>query len=202
MILEVDPYNPTYHQIKEVSEVLENGGLVVLPTDTVYTICCSLENKKGLKKLCDIKEGKHHFSILLNDLSNISTYTGNFDRSVFKLLNRYLPGPYTFILPASQKIAKAFGTKKKTVGIRIPNNDIVRQIIEYLGHPLACTSVNDEDEILEYTSDPNEIAANMEDVVELIVDGGYGSNDPTTVVDCTVSPVEIIREGAGEKIVL
>ena len=201
MLLEVNPNNIDDRKIAEIVSVIRRGGLVVIPTDSVYAICCDLLNKKALNnmaKLKGVKLSKANFSIICKDLSSLSDYTKHVSRPVYKVLNKSLPGPFTYILNASNQIPKLFDSKKKTVGIRIPDNKIVLETIESLGNPIAVTSVHDEDEILDYTTDPNAIYERYENDVELIVDGGFGNNEASTVVDCSNDNFEIIRQGIGD----
>lgn len=201
MYLEVSEYNIDQRQIQKVIDILKKGGIGAIPTDTVYAFCCDLKNKKGLEKLAQLKGiqlKKANFSLIFPDLSSLSEYTRSVNKVVFKALNKNLPGPFTFILPASQEIPKLFSNKKKTVGIRIPANEITRLISMELGNPLVVTSVHDEDEILEYTTDPNEIFQRFEDKLDFVLDGGYGKNIASTVVNCEDGELEIIREGEEE----
>jgi tRNA threonylcarbamoyl adenosine modification protein (Sua5/YciO/YrdC/YwlC family) len=201
MLFEVHHDNPDLTKLKEVAAILSNGGIVIYPTDTVYAMGCSLQNKKAIQqlaKLKDLKLKKANFSIIFYDLSQLSEYTKRIDRSTYKILNKNLPGPFTFILEASSQIPKLFDTNKKTVGIRIPENNIVRELVKLLGHPLVTTSLHDEDTILEYTTDPQIIDGNWHGKVDAIIDGGYGNNVPSTVVDMSQGVVEIIRQGIGD----
>lgn len=201
MILELFANNPDTRKISQIVEVLNKGGIVVFPTDTVYSFGCSLKNKKGLEKLAQLKGvklSKANFSLVCYDLSNISDYTKPMDRKVYKAINKALPGPYTFILNASNEVPKLFGNKKKEIGIRIPDNNITRQIVLELGNPLAVTSVHDEDEIVDYTTDPSAIFEKHEKDVDIVIDAGFGNNVPSTILDCTSGEIEIVREGIGE----
>lgn len=194
--------NPDLQKIRLVVDVLRKGGIMVYPTDTVYALGCSLENKRAIEqlaKLKGIKLKKANFSIIFNDLSLLSDYAKHIDRPTYKILNKNLPGPFTFILEATSKIPKLFDTKKKTIGIRIPDNQIVLEIVKELGHPIVTTSIHDDDDILEYSTDPDIITGNWADKVDVLVDGGYGMNEPSTVVDLT-DGVDIIRQGVGELI--
>lgn len=196
----IHPENPDLQKIRLVADVLRKGGIMVYPTDTVYALGCSLENKRAIERLAKlkgIKLKKANFSIIFNDLSLLSDYAKHIDRATYKILNKNLPGPFTFILEATSKIPKLFDTKKKTIGIRIPDNQIVLEILKELGHPIVTTSIHDEDDILEYSTDPDIIAGKWEDQVDVLIDGGYGMNEPSTVVDLT-DGVEIIRQGIGD----
>lgn len=201
MFIEINPNNIDERIIHQVVESLKNGGVVIFPTDTVYAMGCDLYSKKGLKELAKLKEikiEKSNFSIICKDFSDISNYVKHISRPVFKLLKQNLPGPFTFILPATNEIPKLFGNNRKEVGIRIPNNLIVLKIVELLGTPIAVTSLhNDEDEIQDYFVDPYAIFERYEDKVDVIIDGGYGNLEASTIVNCTSDTPEIIRQGIG-----
>jgi len=201
MIYIIHPDNPDQRKIKLVVDVLNKGGVIIYPTDTVYSLGCSLQKKRAVEKLAQlkgIKLKKANFSVICSGLSHLADYTKPIDRATYKLLNKNLPGPFTFILNASNQVPKLFNTNKKTIGIRIPDNNIVKAIIEELGHPLVTTSLHDEDEILEYTTDPTLIEEKWENQVDAIIDGGYGNNIASTVVDLSQGDVDIIRQGIGE----
>ena len=190
--------NPNQQLVDEVVAVLKKGGLVIFPTDTIYGLGCDLKNNKALERLAmlkGVKLEKATFSFIFNNLSHLSDYVKQIDSPTFKILKRTLPGPYTFILPGSNTLPKVF-KKKKTVGIRIPDNNIVRSIIETLGNPIVSTSIKDEDEVLEYITDPELIFEKWEKNVDIVIDGGYGDNYASTVVDLIDAPV-VIREGKG-----
>ena len=190
--------NPNQKAIDKVVKVLKNGGLVIYPTDTVYGLGCDITNNKALEKIAlikGVKLEKAKFSFICDSLSHLSDYVKQLDSTTFKLLKRALPGPYTFILPGSNNLPKVF-KKKKTVGIRIPDNNIIRALVENLGNPIVSTSIRDDDEILEYTTDPELIYEKWQDKVDLVIDGGYGDNEGSTVIDLTDDPV-VIREGKG-----
>lgn len=200
MLVKIYPKNPNEREVCQVVKVLQNDGVIIYPTDSVYAIGCSLKSKKGLERILKIKGLKQKdidFSIICTDLSNISKFA-KVDNTTFKLMKKNLPGPFTFILHASNKIPDTFLDKKKTVGIRIPDNEIPLAITSALGQPLITTSLKDDDEIIEYTTDPELINERFEHLVDLVVDGGYGGNVGTTVVDCTQEEFEIVREGKGE----
>ena len=199
--LEIHPETPEYRKIKEVVSVLEKGGIIAYPTDSVYNFGCSLNNKRAIEKLAklkNIKLKKANFSLICHDLKTIDEYTNPFSRGVFKVLNKNLPGPFTFILNASNQIPKLFDTKKKEIGIRIPDNKICLEIVESLGVPMVTTSIHHEDEIVEYITDPESIFEKFEHQVDLVIDGGIGNNEPSTVVDCTNDELDIVRQGIGE----
>lgn len=201
MFVEINPSSPDDRIISDVVKILNKGGVIIYPTDTVYALGCSLHHKRAIEnlaKLKGLKLKKANFALICYDLSTLSEYINYIDRPTYKILNKNLPGPFTFILPASVRIPKLFDSNKKTVGIRIPDSDFVRKVVLELGHPLVTTSIHDEDEILEYTTDPYAIQEKWENQVDIIIDGGYGKNEPSTVVDCSDGEVEIIRQGIGE----
>lgn len=201
MLLEINPDNIDQRALEVALEHLKKGGVIIFPTDTVYAMGCDLYNKKALNKLATlkgIKLKKAQFSIICSGMSDLSDYVKHIDRPTFKLLNRSLPGPFTFILTATNEIPRIFDTNRKEIGIRVPDNAILRQLVEQLGNPIATTSLHDdEDEILEYFIDPYEIYQRYDSKVEIIIDGGYGKLLASTVVKCVDGDVEIIRQGAG-----
>ena len=191
--------NPNPKQIAKVVDVLKKGGLIIYPTDTVYGLGCDITNNAALEKVArykGIKLNKANFSFICFDLSNLSDYVKQIDTPTYKILKRALPGPFTFILKGNNNLPKAF-KKKRTVGIRIPDNNIVREIVRQLGNPIVSTSIYDEDDIVEYTTDPELIYEKWKDKVDLVIDGGYGGNQASTIVDLTSDEIEIIREGKG-----
>lgn len=191
--------NPNPRDIKKVVDVLRNGGLIIYPTDTVYGLGCDITNTSALEKIAQIKGvklAKANFSFICEDLSNLSDYVKQIDTQTFKILKRSLPGPYTFILPGNSNLPNVF-KKKKTVGIRVPNNNICRAIVKELGNPIVSTSIRDEDEVIEYTTDPELILEKWDKLVDLVIDGGYGDNIPSTVIDLTESTPEVVRIGKG-----
>jgi len=201
MVAIVHPDNPDKRKIQLIVDILNKGGVIIYPTDTVYSLGCSLQKKRAIEKLAQLKGvklKKANFSIIFNDLSHLAEYTKPIDRATYKILNRNLPGPFTFILNASNQIPKLFDTNKKTVGIRIPDNNITQAIVKELGHPLVTTSIHNEDDILEYCTDPYLIQEKWENKVDAIIDGGYGQNEASTVVDLSDGEAEIIRQGIGE----
>lgn len=196
--------NPNQKEIDKVVKILKNGGLVIYPTDTVYGLGCDITNAKALEKIAKIKGvklDKANFSFICNDLSHLSDYVKQIDSATFKLLKRALPGPYTFILPGSNNLPKAF-KKRKTVGIRIPDNNIARTLVETLGNPIVSTSIRDDDDVLEYTTDPELIFEKWKSLVDAVIDGGFGDNYASTVIDLTSFEPEVIREGKGSLDVL
>lgn len=205
MILKIHPKNPEPRKIAEVVAVLAKGGVAIVPTDTIYAFVCDLSQYKGFEKICrikGIKPEKAKFSLLCKDLSNISNYTKPFDRAIYKLLNKALPGPYTFLLEASNEVPSLFRSKKKTIGLRIPDHPIIQELIEALGRPLVSTSLHDLDEIVEYPSDPELIAEQWESVVDVVVDGDFGHIVASTIIDCTSGEAVLLREGAGSSDIL
>ena len=198
-LLKIFPENPNPKAIKKVIEVLKKGGVIIYPTDTVYGLGCDITNLKALERIAKIKGIKlerSNFSFICQDLSNLSDYVTQIDNSTFKLLKRTLPGPYTFILPGASTLPHPF-KKKKTVGIRIPDNTIALEIVKSLGNPIVSTSIHDEDELLEYTTDPELVFEKWSSKVDLVIDGGYGDNVPSTVVEVKDSIITILREGKG-----
>ena len=190
--------NPNPKEIAKVVKVLQSGGLVIYPTDTIYGLGCDITKTKSLEKIAKIKGvqlEKANLSFICNDLSHLSDYVKQLDSATFKILKRALPGPYTFILPGSNNLPKVF-KKKKTVGIRIPDNNIIRTLVAELGNPIVSTSIRDEDDVLEYTTDPELIFEKWQGLVDIVIDGGYGDNEPSTVIDLTEEP-SVIREGKG-----
>ncbi len=201
MLIELRPHSIDQRKVNDLIKILKNGGVVVFPTDSVYCFGCDLMNKKGLEKMAQLKGlklNKANFSLICHDFSSLSDYTKPFDRMIFKAMNRALPGPFTFILTASNQVPKLFDSNKKEIGIRIPNNEITIEIVKQLGNPIAVTSVHDEDDIIEYTTDPYEIFERFEKKVDAVIDGGISSLEPTTIVDCTSGEIQILREGAGD----
>jgi tRNA threonylcarbamoyl adenosine modification protein (Sua5/YciO/YrdC/YwlC family) len=202
MLVKIYPENPNPREIQKVVEVLRNGGIVIYPTDTVYGLGCDINNTKALEKIARIKginPKKDHLSFICSDLSHLSDYTKPLGSAPFKLVKKNLPGPFTFILQASNSVPKFFKSNKKTIGLRIPNNPIVIEIVKELGNPILSTSIKDEDEILEYTTDPELIHEKYQNLVDIVIDGGYGGNEASTIVDCTTEgEFEIVRQGKGE----
>lgn len=199
--LHIHPDNPQERLINQVVDELRRGAVIIYPTDTVYGIGCDIYHSKAIDKLCrvkGVKAEKTSFSFICSDLSNISEYARNISTPTFKLMKRTLPGPFTFILNASSQVPKLLQKKKKTVGIRIPDNNIVRQIVEKLGNPIITTSLKIDDDILEYPTDPELIYNNYKNQIDIIIDGGYGNMEPSTVIDCIDGEPELIRQGAGE----
>ena len=201
MILRIDENNPDDRRIQQVVDCLRNGGVIIYPTDTVYTLGCDLTNRTAYEKVCKlkgVKPNKANFSFVCHDLSQISEFTTSLPTPTYKLMHRLLPGPYTFILNANKAIQKIFGYKKKEVGIRVPNHAIPRAIVAALGHPILSASIKNEDEILEYITDPEEIFHHYQGIVDIVIDGGMGMNKPSTIIEYTSNTPYLIREGLGE----
>lgn len=201
MLLKLYDNNTNPKDLKRISQCLQSGGVIIYPTDTVYAIGCDINSRSAIERVANIKgikADKADFSFVFYDLSQISEYTKQFDSATFKLLKRNLPGAFTFILEANNSIPKLFKNKKRTLGIRVPDNSICRSIVENFGNPIISTSVHDDDEVLEYTTDPELIYEKYKDKVDLVIDGGFGNNEASTVVDLTEGYPEIIRQGIGK----
>lgn len=197
--IKIYPQNPSEKEIAKVVKVLKDGGLVIYPTDTVYGLGCDITNTKALERIAKIKGiklDKANFSFVCHDLSNISDYVKQIDTSTFKLLKRALPGPYTFILPGNNNLPKEF-KKKTTVGIRVPDNSIALEIVKQLGNPIVSTSIHDDDDVIEYTTDPELIFEKWQNLVDVVIDGGYGDNQASTIIDLSEGEPIVIREGKG-----
>jgi len=200
MLVKLFNENPNPRDIRKVVDVLRDGGLIIYPTDTVYGLGCDITNSKAVEKVSRIKGvkvEKSNFSFICSDFSHLSVYTKPIPNPIFKLIKKNLPGPFTFILEASNNVPKYFKGKKKTVGIRIPDNNIIREIVAELGNPILSTSIHDEDEILEYTTDPELIYEKYQDIADVVIDGGPGELIPSTIVDCSEDEIKIVREGKG-----
>lgn len=201
MLIKLYEQNPNQKEIDRVVSVLQDGGLIIYPTDTVYAIGCDALNVRAVEEICkmkDINPAKSNLSIICYDLSNISE-CAKVDNAIFKLMKKNLPGPFTFILNTTSSLPKIY-KNKKTVGIRIPDNNIIRELVRNLGNPILTTSVKDEDEVVEYTTDPELIYEKYQDKIDIVIDGGFGGIEGSTVVDCTGDEPEIIRQGKGELI--
>ena len=199
-LLKIYGQNPSLQKIERVVETLKNGGIIIYPTDTIYGLGCDLMNKKAVEKICRIKQIKPHkmnLSFICQDLGNISEYVRNIPTPLFKVMKNCLPGPYTFILNSRSTVPKILGVNKKTVGIRIPDNVVARELVAHLGNPILNTSLKGADPIVEYTTDPNVIFERFKHLVNIVIDGGPGGNIPSTVIDCTKDEYVIIREGLG-----
>ena len=201
MLIKIYPENPNPKAIEQVVEVLRKGGLIIYPTDTVYGLGCDITNHKAIEAICrirNIKPDKANFSFICYDLSHISDYIKPIDSTTFRIIKKALPGPFTFIFNASHAVPKLLNSNKKTVGIRVPDNNIAREIVKALGNPIVSASIKDDDEIIEYSTDPELIYEKYQDQVDLVIDGGYGGNIASTIVDCTNGDFEVIREGKGD----
>ncbi|HLW19711.1 MAG TPA: L-threonylcarbamoyladenylate synthase [Cyclobacteriaceae bacterium] len=200
-LIKIYPENPHPKRIQEVVEILRNGGVIIYPTDTVYGMGCDISNQKAIERVClikGVKPQKQNFSFICYDLSNISDYTRTVSTPVFKLMKKALPGPFTFILNANNNVPKLLNNKKKTVGIRVPDHAIPRTLVKELGQPILTTSIKDEDDVIEYSTDPELIYEKYKELVDVVIDGGYGNNVASTIVDCTGDDIEIVRQGLGE----
>ncbi|EKN19540.1 Sua5/YciO/YrdC/YwlC family protein [Parabacteroides goldsteinii CL02T12C30] len=198
MLIKIYPENPNPREIDKVIDVLRDGGLVIYPTDTVYAIGCDALNVRAVEKICQMKginPQKSNLSIICYDLSNLSEYA-KVSNSAFKLMKKNLPGPFTFILPTSSELPKIYKNRKE-VGIRVPDNNIIRTLVKELGNPILTMSVHDDDDVIEYSTDPELIHEKYENTVDIVIDGGYGGFEASTVVDCTTDEFGIVRQGKG-----
>ena len=201
MLIRINPDKPNYDEIEQVVTCLRDGGVIIYPTDTVYGIGCDINRQRAVERVCKIKgidPKKANFSFVCSDLSHLSDYTKPISNNIYKVMRKALPGPFTFILAASNKVPKLFSTKKRTVGIRVPDNTICTEIVNHLGNPIMSTSVHDDDEIVEYTTDPELIYEKYKNLVDIVIAGGFGNNEASTVVDCTDDEITILRQGLGE----
>lgn len=199
-LIKLYPENPDPRKIQKIVDVLRDGGVIIYPTDTIYGMGCNIHNQRAVERIAlikGIKTKKHNFSFICYDLSNISEYTRALSTPVFKVMKKTLPGPYTFILEANNNVPKILNSNKKTVGIRVPDHSIPRLLVKELGSPILTTSIRDEDEVIEYSTDPELIYEKYRDLVDIVIDGGYGQNVASTILDCTGGEIEIIREGLG-----
>ena len=200
MLLKIYPNSPSQRNIKTVVACFNKGSLIVFPTDTIYGLGCGIKHIKAVNRIESykgLKKGTANFSMIINNLSMLADYTKPIDNAIFKLMRKNLPGPFTFILNANNNIPKIFQSKKKTIGIRIPDNAILKEIIEQLGSPIITTSIHDDDDIIEYSTDPELIYEKYNNFVDVVIDGGYGDNEASTVVDCTSGEPIIVRQGKG-----
>jgi tRNA threonylcarbamoyl adenosine modification protein (Sua5/YciO/YrdC/YwlC family) len=201
MLVKIYPNNPNEKQLEEVVACLRNGGLIIYPTDTVYGLGCDIYQAKAIEKLCklrNIKPEKANLSFICADLSHLSDFVKPIDNAVYRVLKHALPGPFTFILNANNKVPKLMHSNKKTVGIRVPDNEIARSIVKLLGNPIVSTSIHDDDEVIEYSTDPELIYEKYKDLVDMVIDGGYGELQASTVVDYTSDEPVILRQGKGD----
>lgn len=200
-LLPIHPNNPEPRKLAQALNVISNGGIIICPTDTVYGIACNLMNRKAVDRIIQIvgiKPQKFQLSFLCNEISQVAQYVQPMSTQVFKILKHTLPGPFTYILPAAASVSRIAGVNKKTVGIRIPNHRVPRELVQALGHPIVTSSVKDLDPLKEYTTDPEEIHAAYKHVVDLVIDSGVSGNVPSTVVDLTAETPVIVREGLGD----
>lgn len=198
MLISINQDNPENRKIQQVIEVLQKGGVIIYPTDTIYGLGCDIFQTKAIERICRIRNldaSKANLTIICKDIAQVSKYTRQIDNSIFKILRKNLPGPFTFILKSGNEIPKIFTNRRKTIGIRIPGNKIVQAILEELGHPILSISLKSDDEVLEYFTDPTEIHDDFHNLVDLVVDGGPGKNIPSAVIDCSEGTVEVLREG-------
>jgi tRNA threonylcarbamoyl adenosine modification protein (Sua5/YciO/YrdC/YwlC family) len=201
MFVKLYPENPNTIQIRKIARILELDGIIIYPTDTVYAMGCSVKSSRSIEKIAKLKglnPQNPDLSIIFHDMSQLSEYTIIHDNYIFKLLKRNLPGPFTFIVQANNQIPKLFRNKKKTVGIRIPDNNIVLEIVKELNTPIITTSIHDQDEVIEFTTDPELINEKYRDFADVIIDGGSGRNEASTIVDCTGGEIVIVRQGLGQ----
>jgi tRNA threonylcarbamoyl adenosine modification protein (Sua5/YciO/YrdC/YwlC family) len=200
LLLRINPEKPNQKEIDEVVTCLRDGGVIIYPTDTVYGMGCDIYKQRAVERVCKLKginPEKANFSFICADLSHISDFTRPIDTHTFKLIKKALPGPFTFVLEANNNVPKLFNSKKKTVGIRVPDNKICIEIVKHLGNPIMSTSVHDDDEIVEFTTDPELIYEKYKNMVDIVIAGGYGNNEVSTVVDCTNGEYTILRQGLG-----
>ena len=200
MLVRLFNENPNPREIIKIADILREGGIIIYPTDTLYGLGCDITNQKAVEKVArwkGVKIEKNNFSFICSDFSHLSDYTKPIQNRVFKVIRKNLPGPFTFILEANNNVPKYFKGKKKTVGIRIPDNNIIREIVAELGNPILSTSIYDEDEFIEYTTNPELIHEKYNDIADIVIDGGFGELVPSTIIDCTKDEIEIIRQGKG-----
>jgi tRNA threonylcarbamoyl adenosine modification protein (Sua5/YciO/YrdC/YwlC family) len=202
LFLKLYPENPEEKKILQIVDVLKNGGVIIYPTDTVYGLGCDIFNPKAIDRVLQIKgmkSKKSELSFICYDLSHISEYARSINNPTFKLMKKALPGPFTFILQSNSKVPKIINANKKTVGIRVPDNSIPREIVKMLGNPIVTTSLRDDDDMQEYATDPELIFEKYQNDVDIVIDGGYGQLVASTVVDCTDDyEIKVIRQGLGE----
>lgn len=201
MLLRISPTNIEWKKIRQIGDILKNGGIIIYPTDTIYGLGCDINNQKAVERICRLRNLDYktaNLSFICKDIGQVSNYTKTINNQVFKVLKKNLPGPFTFILPSSNAVPKLFKNKKRTVGVRIPDHPVPLAIVEELGRPILTTSLRSDDEILEYFTDPQHIYEDFKNKVDVFIDSGYGGNMPSTVVDCTDGEPVILREGMGE----
>ncbi len=200
MLIRIYNENPNHMYVRKIVDLLENDGIIIYPTDTIYAMGCDIRATRSVEKIARFKglnPKNPELSLIFHDMSQLSEYTTIRDNNIFKLLKRNLPGPFTFIVQANNQIPKLFKNKKKIVGIRIPDNNIVLELVKELGRPIVTASIHDPDEVIEYTTDPELIYEKYQDFADAVIDGGYGRNEASTVVDCTGEEIKIVRQGLG-----
>lgn len=201
MLIKIYPENPNQRDVEKVVKVLLDGGVIIYPTDTIYGMGCDIFNIKAVERVAKLKgidPDKANFSFICYDFSHAADFVKPLHNDVFRLMKRNLPGPFTFLLPAASNAPKLSRVKKKVIGIRIPDNSIIREVVRVLGRPIMSTSIHDEDDLIEYTTDPELIHEKFQDRVDLVIDGGYGNNVPSTIVSCVNDTIEVTRQGLGE----
>jgi tRNA threonylcarbamoyl adenosine modification protein (Sua5/YciO/YrdC/YwlC family) len=201
MLLKIHPETPGHRQVQKAVEILQNGGVIIFPTDTVYGLGCDVFHHKAVERVARLKGinlEKANFSFICHNLSQLTNYAKHVNNATFKLMKQHLPGPYTFILEASSNVPRIFRNRKKTIGIRIPDNNIILEIVRELGNAILTTSIHDEDEVLDYTTDPELIYDHYKNLVDAVIHGGYGNNTPSTVINCTGAVPFIVRQGIGQ----
>lgn len=201
MLLQIHPDNPNPRQMKQVVECLRDGGIVIYPTDTVYGMGCDITKLRAIERIAKVKgidPEKANFSIICSDLSHLADFSKPIETKVYKVMRKALPGPFTFILEASGNVPKIFKARKKTIGIRIPENNIALELVKQLGNPIVNTSIhNEQDELIEYLTDPEDIHNQYQHLVDIVIDGGIGNIEPSTVVDCSTNEFNVLRQGKG-----
>lgn len=203
MLIDIHPDNPNERNMRKVIDLLNNDGVIIYPTDTVYALGCDILSKKGVERIARIRKldpKKAQFSFICESISQIATYAAQIDNEVFRLMKQCLPGPYTFILKAGNQVPKLIQGRRAQIGVRVPANNIPIQLVQQLGRPILTASLkidDEDDDFLEYLTDPWDIDTQFDKLVDIIIDGGPGSNEPSTVIDCTVNPPELIRQGIG-----
>lgn len=200
MLLKMNPQNPSQKQIGRIVETLKNGELIIYPTDTVYSVGCDMSNKQAIRRLAEVvgKPTNRNLSLVVNDFAQISDYTLPYDRSVFKTMKKNLPGPFTFILNANDQVPKIFDENKKEIGFRMPDSPIAQHVIQQLGNPLVSASIHDEDEIVQYPTEPETIHERFKKDAAVVIDGGNGDNNASTVLSCLNGEMKVLREGKGD----